>query len=780
MNVEITGTLTKVLGRSKDPDSDWLVAMLRTKKKDTGKLQMIKVKGVLPDATVGLKYTLVGEFKTHEVYGEEFAFTCHSVALPTERQAIIDYLVDNCEGVGQERAMQLCETFGDDEVLEVMRNNPGKVSATIRGITIDMAKEIAERLTEISQLSEVSIELNRLLKGANFYKRISSELTKLYGSGAVDALKENPYEALSHCRGVGFESADQIALRVGIKRDAEIRIKAAIKYVLQDLAPSKGHTAMRRPRLLQVTSRLISLDEELVAVELEDLIINGRGSNEEVVTQVDKLISTKAYYYKEREIASWVAKLLEEKPTCYPDDIDYGELEEDQEEAFLLARDRNIVVITGAPGTGKTYTVKKIVEMYAGSKLALCAPTGKAAKRLAEVTGFAASTVHRLLEPRPDGKKGVFKFTRNEDRPIEAGVIVVDEASMLDVNLMHALIRSVSPGSRLILVGDTYQLPAVGPGNVLKDIIESETVPCVELSKIKRQKEGSLIVRHCHSIKDGKSFDARAKGSDYYFFEVRSAPDVRDRIVRLVSKQIPDKLPDLDPMLDVQVLGALRERSDLSVDNLNEELKKAINPAKDGQTIKFSIGDKVIQTKNDYDKDVINGDIGFIRGIIGTNGVYLSEHLKPATDLPVFPNWAVTTKAPALKLPSNRGPAYIVEFFDPPRMVQLPVKANNLSLAYAITVHKFQGSEAPICLIPIHPCLGLNVPQRNWLYTAMSRAKTKCLLLGDPDQVAKIIDQCDQKKRVTRLKKMLQTACGLHENRERGPFTRSVDDGEGA
>lgn len=775
MPTEIKGTITRFRWRS--PDSEFLIANFRTTIE--GERAFIGIKGSISEPWIGVVYTLIGYLQESDQYGKTFKFDSYSAALPTEGDGVIQYICENCDNIGPERAVDLYHHFGE-KTLEVMKDDPTKVASTIRGITFDRATEMADQLRRIESLEGVNVELKKLLKGANYAHKIASELVQLYGDKAVSALTDDPYESMSHVPGVGFESADAVALRVGTDREGEKRIRAAIFHVLKKEAPSRGHTALSRKTLLKVTRRLISIDEDTIEGELNWLIERGRGTMDNRIVRHGKLISTLRFYTWEREIAASLKELRDAASGTEMQPVDYTELYEDQRQGFFAAKDHNVVVITGPPGTGKTHLVEKIVWGFRHGAPVLCAPTGKAAKRLMELTGRKAYTIHRLLEPRPSGK-GKFEFTRNEDRPLDADVVIVDEASMMDTMLMHSLIRAIEPGSRLVLVGDTYQLPAVGPGNVLGDIIASNIVRCVELTEIKRQRQESLIVRHCHDVKDGKKIDVMERGADFHFFKRTTTEEILKKIVQLVKHEIPDRT-DYDNLTDCQVLSPLRDRTEVSVMGLNKALKIALNKELKDQKVKFNVGDKVIQTKNNYEDEIINGDVGFIRGIVNRHGEHISATYRKLLEeeKPTFPNMCADNDKSRLDLqilfppPRKKGDCYIVEFLYPTRYIQVPIKKNNLQLAYAITVHKFQGSEVPIVIIPIHGSLGLNVPQRNWLYTAISRAQKKCLLVGDPGQVARIVRKCDQKKRVTRLLGMLNDVVPHHEGDD--GFSRAVDE----
>jgi len=373
--------------------------------------------------------------------------------------------------------------------------------------------------------------------------------------------------------------------------------------------------------------------------------------------------------------------------------------------------------MTGAPGTGKTFTIKRIISSFPKARIALAAPTGKAAKRIYEQSGMEAKTIHKLLEPQKSGDK--FIFSRGAGNPVPADLVVLDEVSMVDVPLMARLLDALAPGTRLILVGDTYQLPPVGAGNVLKDAIASEIIPTTELTIIKRQDEG-LIIRNCHRIKNGQDIEVdNAAGSDFFFLQRESEEEIRETLLDLVSRRLPESYK-ADALRDIQVITPLREKTGLSCKALNAEFQKRLNPNPEVEKCRFRVRDKVIQNRNEYEKDIINGDIGYVRGI------------------------------------EPRSRTITVAFENPERVVDLPLYENDLDLAYAVTCHKYQGSEAPIIVIPIHRSFSPMLMQRNWLYTAVSRAKRVCVLVGQRDEAPRIIARNQQQKRFTRLKEFLR------------------------
>lgn len=393
-------------------------------------------------------------------------------------------------------------------------------------------------------------------------------------------------------------------------------------------------------------------------------------------------------------------------------------LHEDQEQAIELAKKSPVCVLTGAPGTGKTTVVKTIIEQYEqkGLRTALVAPTGKAAKRLAEVTGSAAQTIHKLLAPMPMPGGG-FCFNYNRENPLEMDFIAIDETSMVDIPLMSCLLEAVKPGTRVLAVGDHYQLPAVGAGNVLKDIINSKKIACFELEKIKRQDPG-FIITNCHRIKNGENIEINNEQSkDFYFIDENSETGIRDIILELISERLPKRY-GIDPLKDIQVLSPLNEKSELSCMSLNKAIEEKLNRNPVIEKCRFRVGTKVIQCKNDYQNEIVNGDMGIVMDI-GVKEQTITVDIE------------------------NTGE------------VRLPLYENNLAPAYAITIHKSQGSEWPVVIMPVHRCFGTLIMQRNLLYTAISRGKKIVILVGQRTELPKIIARNQQARRFTNLERFL-------------------------
>ena len=525
---------------------------------------------------------------------------------------------------------------------------------------------------------------------------------KTYGKQAIEKVRENPYTLAKDIYGIGFATADQIAQRIGIPRDSVNRARAGIDHVLLE-ATSDGHCALPLPNLKAAAVKLLEIPEAAVEQALSQMLAGGSLLREEI--DGEPLIFLPHLRKAEEVIAARIKRLVQ-APTVYPP-IDFDKavawcegrtgktLAPSQREALQTVLASRVVILTGGPGVGKTTLVNSILMILRtkGVKCLLCAPTGRAAKRLAETTGLEAKTIHRLLEIDP--RTG--RFTRNESNPLACGLLVVDETSMVDVPLMHSLVRAVPNSAGLILVGDVDQLPSVGPGTVLRDLIESGVVPVVRLTEVFRQAADSRIITNAHRIRRGQMPELRGDpSSDFHFVERDDPEKIAATLVKLVQARIPERF-GLDPIRDVQVLCPMN-RGSLGVRELNTVLQRALNPTRPDQPVverfgwRFQIGDKVIQTENDYDKDVFNGDVGMIERID-----------------PVEQEVAVR--------------------FDE-RLVKYDFgELDEIALAYAITIHKSQGSEFPAVVIPL-ATQHYMLLQRNLIYTGVTRGKRLLVLIG--------------------------------------------------
>lgn len=667
----------------------------------------VGVKGSMLSPQIGMEYELKGRWQHHPRWGDTFIFSEYRASYPKDVDAIGAYLIENCKWIGPEVSKRLIEAYGED-VLDVCKADPEKVAKDIRGITKKRAKEISAMLKNNEANEQLQIEMGKLVAGTSVSKRAVNSIIQKYGQSAPEAIKKNPYRLIDDIDGVGFLSADRVAAKVGFKREGAPRITAGIAHVLKEAAFGDGHTCLPTPELISRTEEILQVKEKKVSTVLKRMI------KRKQVIEWEENIYLPSSYEEERLVAEKLKALASKDVDAGTPEL--GGLQEDQIEAMHEAMGSAVFILTGAPGTGKTYTIKKIIESFPDARIVLAAPSGKAAKRMYEQSGRKAQTIHKLLEPQKVGAK--FVFTRDSENPIHADIIVLDEVSMIDNSLMASFLDALSPDTRLIMVGDIYQLPSVGPGNVLKDLIASGVIPCVELSIIKRQDEG-LIITNCHRIKDGKDIKVKDSKSEDFFLMRRETPEeIRDAIVDLLTNRL-EKTYDIDLLRDVQVMSPLREKTILSCKGLNEVCQKQLNSNASVNGCPFRVGDKVIQTKNQYELEIINGDIGYVRSI-------------------------------------NREERTIyVDFENPSRSVQIPLQNNNLQLAYAITVHKFQGSEAPIIIIPVHRCFGTLITQRNLLYTAVSRAQKVCILVGQREEIHKMIRRNKQQRRFTNLARFL-------------------------
>jgi len=665
------------------------------------------VKGNMLSPQVGIEYSFSGKWERHPKWGKQFSFRDYKASYPSDLDAVRSYLMENCKWIGPEISKRLIDTYGKD-TLKVCKEDPERVAREIGGITDRRAQEIAAMLRNNEANENLQLALKDLLGGTKVNRRAVNRILEKWGQDAPGIIRENPYSLIDQIEGIGFLTADEVARKIGYDFAGAPRVRAGILHTLKEQAFGNGHTCLPRLHLLLEAAKALAIKEERVAEEIAPLEKDG------LIVEAKDYIYLAAYFEDEKQVAEKLKVLVRHE--LKPGQPDFEGLADDQKEALQKAVSSGVFILTGAPGTGKTFTIKRIISSFPDAVIALAAPTGKAAKRIYEQTGRLALTIHKLLEPQKVGDK--FTFTRGPENPISADIIVLDEVSMVDTPLMARFLEAVAPGTRLILVGDTYQLPSVGPGNVLKDLIASGTIPSTELNIIKRQDEG-LIIKNCHRIKNGQDLEyGNSTARDFFFLARDDEAAAMETILDLVSRRMPEAYK-ADPLRDVQVITPLREKTGLSCKSINAEFQKKFNQKPRVENCWFKVGDKVIQTKNQYDLDLINGDIGYVKGI--------DTSFKTIT----------------------------VEFENPERKVDLPLFNNDLELAYAITCHKFQGSEARIVVIPIHRCFGPLILQRNWLYTAVSRAREVCVLVGQLEEVPKVIRRNQQQRRFTRLAEML-------------------------
>jgi len=713
-----------------------------------GGKEYITVVGNLPELSPGEQVVFTGCYIEHPQYGTQWKADSFQILKPTTLLGIERYLASGLiKGVGASTARLIIDHFGLD-TLDVMTNEPERLSE-IPKIGKKRAKQIADRFME----QELSRQAIVFLQSYGIPIVYAVKITKLYADRAPQIIRENPYRLIDDIDGIGFLTADRIALSLGVAGDNPARVSSAIKYILRDAAQTNGHVFLPEELLISSASRLLRVPAETVEHELASMLLY-----HELVVSVNengtKDIYLTYYHHAEAEVARRLAE-LSLPSTSVPDNFDavINRFEADQcitlsamqRTAALIAAQNGVTVITGGPGTGKTTLINCLIRLLKYEDPVLCAPTGRAAKRMADASGMEAKTIHRLLEF--NGEAGM--FARNRDNPIEAGCLIVDEMSMVDLLLMRALLRATANATRLILVGDADQLPSVGAGNVLGDILSSGEFACVRLTEIYRQGDGSRITHNAHRINRGQTPLINEKDTDFFFEKKQMPLETHKAVINLVCERLPVYLGfSKDTLMDsiikqIQVLSPMK-KGDCGVYTLNSALQEAINPEREdtaslqhGDTV-FRVGDKVIQTKNNYQmkwskssqdryeegQGVFNGDIGVIAE------VYEQDRCLD------------------------------IHFDDDRESTYTAADLEEIELAYCLTVHKSQGSEFPVVILPLvqGPKLLLT---RNLLYTALTRAKQMVVLCGREDVMQAMIDNDYISKRYTTLDKRLHEAKGL-------------------
>lgn len=696
--------------------------------------------GTFPVITQGASIEAQGNYTRHPVYGKQFQITEFAEKMPEDALAMERYLGSGAiKGIGAALAGRIVRRFGAD-TLRIVEEEPERL-AEIKGISEKKAREIAAQIEEKADMRKAMMFLQKygisLNLGAKIYQK--------YGDSVYGVLQENPYRLADDISGVGFRIADEIAGRIGIHMDSDYRIRSGMMYTLQQ-ATGEGHVYLPKEELFHRASELLGVDESYMEKHLMDLSMDRKVVQKEENGSV--LVYPSRYYYLELN----TARMLKELNVLCPEDEKMVQrriaqieketgtvLDEMQKKAVTEAASHGLFILTGGPGTGKTTTINAIIRFFEGEgvELRLAAPTGRAAKRMTEATGYEAQTIHRLLElsglPEEGRDDRDVHFERNSENPLEADVIIIDEMSMVDIHLMHSLLLAVTAGTRLILVGDENQLPSVGPGNVLRDIIRSGIFPVVELKKIFRQASESDIVVNAHKINRGEQVVLDNKSRDFFFLKRQNA----DVIIRVLIALIQEKLPpyvEAKPF-DIQVLTPMRKGL-LGVERLNQILQRYLNPPDPSKKEKeygqglFREGDKIMQVKNNYQLEweirgkygipvdkgvgVFNGDTGILKSI--------NEFAETAE----------------------------VEFEDG-RWAEYSFKQmEELELAYAVTIHKSQGSEYPAVVMPLlsGPRMLLN---RNLLYTAVTRARKCVTIVGSEETFREMIRNEKQQMRYSSL-----------------------------
>lgn len=695
------------------------------------------VVGVLPLLTNGENVVFDGEWTQHPQYGYQWKATgCH-ILKPTTVKGIVNYLGSGIiKGIGPKSAKLIVDKFGKD-TMKVIEETPERL-LEIRGIGPKSVQTIIKSIQENINTREAML----FLQGYGISAAMAYRISKRYGIQTQQIVTENPYRLVEDVDGIGFVTADKIALSLGIAPDSAFRVRAGITYLLLLTSQEEGHTFLTRDEVVERVARELNIPADMVENELQVQLFERKVIAVDLVRAEGTVhaVQSSACYYAEKEIAFHLNMMMKRKHAVI-DDIDGKiarfekengiEFSPNQCRAAAAAAQNGLTVITGGPGTGKTTIINCVLSLLKGNTL-LAAPTGRAAKRMSEATGRKASTIHRLLEY--DGETGRFK--RGAENPLDAECIIVDEMSMVDIFLMRSLLCAARAGTRMILVGDADQLPSVGAGNVLDDIIKSNAVPVVRLTDIFRQAASSMIVVNAHRINRGEYPILNQKNTDFFFEQKQTVNDITDSVVNLCVNRLPKFLHSDDPARDIQVLSPVK-RSAGGVSQLNTLLQQQLNPPAPGKnellfgdSTVFREGDKVMHIKNNYDLEwtdesgqegngVFNGDIGYIRSV-------------------------------------DKGDRQLTVLFEDGRSVLYEYQTlEELTLAYCLTVHKSQGSEFPCVVMPVT----VGSPRlftRNLFYTALTRAKKAVVLVGTERAIHAMVDNVCINRRNTTLSDRLQ------------------------
>ena len=679
--------------------------------KAKGYSDLVTVVGAMPEVHVGAVLSLTGEWKMDAKYGRQFSMVTFEETLPATVYGIEKYLGSGLvKGIGPKFASRIVKEFGA-ETLNVIEEDPDSL-IRVPGIGKVRVERIKKSWVEQKEIKNIMV----FLQSHSVSTAHATKIWKTYGDESLKVVQENPYKLADDIWGIGFKTADTIAEKLGFEKEKFVRLRSGLLYTLNKLS-EEGHCYALRDQLLKTGAELLSVEEALLSMTLDEMI---RAEDVKVEhTDEGIAIYLPPFYFSEVGTARRIKEIFDAPRTVA---VDPNGLEERitgmtydpvQMDAIKTAAQSKILVLTGGPGTGKTTTTLGIIKVFqtAGASILLAAPTGRAAKRLSEATGLEAKTIHRLLEVKPP--EG---YQRNETNPLEGDVLIVDECSMIDIMLMYALLRAMPDSMTLILVGDVDQLPSVGAGNVLRDVIESGVFPVVRLEKIFRQAASSRIITNAHRINKGQMPDlSNGKGSDFFFIEKEDPEMAAQEIVTLVK----DRLPRAYRTRDIQVLTPM-QRGVVGAANLNQVLQEAINQGSPGLRrggVEYRLHDKVMQIRNNYDKEIFNGDIGTVSSV-------------------------------------NLEDRELVIRFDDREIAYDATELDEVVLAYATTIHKSQGSEYPIVVMPVLMTHYVML-QRNLIYTGVTRAKKTLVIVGTKKALAMAVRNVTVYKRNTMLAERL-------------------------
>lgn len=714
---KICGTVDTIIFASQD--NRFTVLKLSPEKLSTQ--ITVTLNGIAP--LIGQLLEIEGEWVKHPKFGQQFKATTYKTVAPTEISGIEKFLASGAiNGIGPAMAKKIVAEFGE-KTLEIIAKSPNEL-LKVPGIGKKTAEKISTSYLEQSELTEIMV----WLENHGISNTYAGKIFAKYDSFAIDIMEKDIYRLFQDIEGIGFLTADKLAFNLGIQREDKRRIISGIDYALMQLC-NNGHCCIPEMALVDKTAKILQVNNQIIFTILKERIDIG-SLNTEVVGG-ETLIYPPYLYYAEKKVATRLLQLQQATEPLSEDNLSLFikvwekdnqiQLAQKQKEAIKACLHHGVLVLTGGPGTGKTTVIKGILSILKaqGLKIRLAAPTGRAAKRLSETTGQKALTIHRLLEANNLAQDDNLQlgFSKDIDDQLDADVIILDEVSMVDIVLMHHFLNAVPDGCRIILVGDTDQLPAVGPGSVLKDIIRSQKIPAIRLDEIFRQAQTSMIIQNAHIINAGRLPDLRKQYSDFVFYELNDDTSITQKILDLCTKDLPHE--GFDVLKDVQVLSPMH-RFLCGVENLNLMLQEQLNPKKNQDELKYSsqtfrVGDKVMHIRNNYQKNVFNGDIGFIQDI---NNEKLT-----------------------------------VDYFD--HIVTYEKnELNELTLAYASSVHKSQGSEYKVVIIPLSTSHYIML-QRNLLYTAITRAKQKVIIIGSKKALMTAIQSNRTQKRYTLLAERL-------------------------